>query len=140
MAVAIGNGATLMVKTAVMSAANGTNVASVQTVSFDGFKVSMVESTVLSSTYKTFLPGLLEGGSITVTCNSDTADIGQSILTTALLAKTLIYFILTFADGSVIGGTTGDTCYVESYKTDASVDSIQGASWTLRTTGTLQVA
>ena len=137
MAVAIGNGATLKVG----SAATPTQlVASVQTVSFDGFKVSMVESTVLSSSYKTFLPGLLEGGSITITCNSDTADVGQSILTTNMLAKTLTYFILTFADGSVIGGTTGDTCYIESYKTDAAVDSIQGASWTLRTTGTLQVA
>jgi len=137
MAVAIGNGATLKVG----SAATPTQlVASVQTVSFDGFKVSMVESTVLSSSYKTFLPGLLEGGSITITCNSDTADVGQSLLTTNMLAKTLTYFILTFADGSVIGGTTGDTAYIESYKTDAAVDSIQGASWTLRTTGTLQVA
>lgn len=137
MAVSIGNGATLKISS---SATPTTNVASVQTVSFDGFKVSMVESTVLSSTYKTYIPGLFEGGSITITCNSDTGDTGQSLLTTNMLAKTLTFFILTFADGSVIGGTTGDTAFVESYKTDASSDSIQSASWTLRTTGILQVA
>lgn len=137
MAIAIGNGATLVVSSA---ATPTTNVASVVSVSFDGLKVTTVESTVLSSTYKTFLPGIIDGGTITITCNSNTADAGQSLLTTNMLAKTLTYFILTFADGSVIGGSTGDTAYIESYKTDAAVDSMQTASWTLRTTGTLQVA
>jgi hypothetical protein len=137
MAVALGNGATLKVG----SAATPTQlVANLTTVSFDGFKVSTVETSALSSTYKTFIPGLLEGGSISITCNSDTSDTGQSLLTTNMLAKTLTYFILTFADGSIIGGTTGDTAYVDSYKTDASVDSVQMATWTLKTTGTLQVA
>ena len=115
-------------------------MANVTTVGFDGFKVSMVETTALASTYKSFIPGMLEGGSISITCNSDTSDAGQSALTTNMLAKTLSYFILTFADGSIIGGTTGDTAYVDSYKTDASVDSVQMATWTLKTTGTLQVA
>ena len=137
MAVALGNGATLKVGS---SATPATLVANLTTVSFDGFKVSTVETSALSSTYKTFIPGLLEGGSISITCNSDTSDTGQSLLTTNMLAKTLTYFILTFADGSIIGGTTGDTAYVDSYKTDASVDSVQMATWTLKTTGTLQVA
>ena len=137
MAVALGNGATLKVSS---SATPTTLVANLTTVSFDGFKVSTVETSALSSTYKTFIPGLLEGGSISITCNSDTSDTGQSLLTTNMLAKTLTYFILTFADGSIIGGTTGDTAYVDSYKTDASVDSVQMATWTLKTTGTLQVA
>jgi len=137
MAVALGNGATLKVGSAATPA---TLVANLTTVSFDGFKVSTVETSALSSTYKTFIPGLLEGGSISITCNSDTSDAGQSLLTTNMLAKTLTYFILTFADGSIIGGTTGDTAYVDSYKTDASVDSVQMATWTLKTTGTLQVA
>ena len=137
MAVALGNGATLKVGSATNPA---TLVANLTTVSFDGFKVSTVETSALSSTYKTFIPGLLEGGSISITCNSDTSDTGQSLLTTNMLAKTLTYFILTFADGSIIGGTTGDTAYVDSYKTDASVDSVQMATWTLKTTGTLQVA
>ena len=137
MAVALGNGATLKVGS---SATPTQLVANLTTVSFDGFKVSTVETSALSSTYKTFIPGLLEGGSISITCNSDTSDTGQSLLTTNMLAKTLTYFILTFADGSIIGGTTGDTAYVDSYKTDASVDSVQMATWTLKTTGTLQVA
>lgn len=137
MAVALGNGATLKVSS---SATPTTLVANLTTVSFDGFKVSTVETSTLSSTYKTFIPGLLEGGSISITCNSDTSDTGQSLLTSNMIAKTLTYFILTFADGSVIGGTTGDTAYVDSYKTDASVDSVQMATWTLKTTGTLQVA
>jgi len=137
MAVALGNGATLVIGSA---ASPTTNVANLTTVSFDGFKVSTVETSALSATYKTFIPGLLEGGSITITCNSDTSDTGQSLLTTNMLAKTLTYFILTFADGSVIGGGTGSTAYVDSYKTDASVDSVQMASWTLKTTGTLSVA
>jgi len=137
MAVALGNGATLKVGS---SATPSTLVANLTTVSFDGFKVSTVETSALSSNYKTFIPGLLEGGSITITCNSDTSDTGQSLLTTNMLAKTLTYFILTFADGSIIGGTTGDQAYVDSYKTDASVDSVQMATWTLKTTGTLQVA
>jgi hypothetical protein len=137
MAVALGNGATLEVGS---SSTPTTLVANLTTVSFDGFKVSTVETSALSSTYKTFIPGLLEGGSISITCNSDTSDAGQSLLTTNMLAKTLTYFILTFADGSIIGGTTGDTAYVDSYKTDASVDSVQMATWTLKTTGTLQVA
>lgn len=137
MAVALGNGATLKVAS---TATPATLVANLTTVSFDGFKVSTVETSALSSTYKTFIPGLLEGGSISITCNSDTSDTGQSLLTTNMLAKTLTYFILTFADGSIIGGTTGDTAYVDSYKTDASVDSVQMATWTLKTTGTLQVA
>jgi hypothetical protein len=137
MAVALGNGATLKVGS---SATPSTLVANLTTVSFDGFKVSTVETSALSSTYKTFIPGLLEGGSISITCNSDTSDAGQSLLTTNMLAKTLTYFILTFADGSIIGGTTGDQSYVDSYKTDASVDSVQMATWTLKTTGTLQVA
>ena len=137
MAVALGNGATLKVGS---SATPTQLVAHLTTVSFDGFKVSTVETSALSSTYKTFIPGLLEGGSISITCNSDTSDTGQSLLTTNMLAKTLTYFILTFADGSIIGGTTGDTAYVDSYKTDASVDSVQMATWTLKTTGTLQVA
>ena len=137
MAVALGNGATLKVAS---TATPATLVANLTTVSFDGFKVSTVETSALSSTYKTFIPGLLEGGSISITCNSDTSDAGQSLLTTNMLAKTLTYFILTFADGSIIGGTTGDTAYVDSYKTDASVDSVQMATWTLKTTGTLQVA
>ena len=137
MAVALGNGATLKVAS---TASPATLVANLTTVSFDGFKVSTVETSALSSTYKTFIPGLLEGGSISITCNSDTSDAGQSLLTTNMLAKTLTYFILTFADGSIIGGTTGDTAYVDSYKTDASVDSVQMATWTLKTTGTLQVA
>lgn len=137
MAVALGNGATLKVAS---TSTPATSVANLTTVSFDGFKVSTVETSALSSTYKTFIPGLLEGGSISITCNSDTSDTGQSLLTTNMLAKTLTYFILTFADGSIIGGTTGDTAYVDSYKTDASVDSVQMATWTLKTTGTLQVA
>lgn len=137
MAVALGNGATLKIAS---TATPATLVANLTTVSFDGFKVSTVETSALSSTYKTFIPGLLEGGSISITCNSDTSDTGQSLLTTNMLAKTLTYFILTFADGSIIGGTTGDTAYVDSYKTDASVDSVQMATWTLKTTGTLQVA
>ena len=137
MAVALGNGATLKVAS---TATPATLVANLTTVSFDGFKVSTVETSALSSTYKTFIPGLLEGGSISITCNSDTSDTGQSLLTTNMLAKTLTYFILTFADGSIIGGTTGDTAYVDSYKTDASVDSVQMATWTLKTTGSLQVA
>ena len=137
MAVALGNGATLKVAS---TASPATLVANLTTVSFDGFKVSTVETSALSSTYKTFIPGLLEGGSISITCNSDTSDTGQSLLTTNMLAKTLTYFILTFADGSIIGGTTGDTAYVDSYKTDASVDSVQMATWTLKTTGSLQVA
>ena len=137
MAVALGNGATLEVGS---SSTPTTLVANLTTVSFDGFKVSTVETSALSSTYKTFIPGLLEGGSISITCNSDTSDAGQSLLTTNMLAKTLTYFILTFADGSIIGDTTGDTAYVDSYKTDASVDSVQMATWTLKTTGTLQVA
>ena len=137
MAVALGNGATLKVAS---TATPATLVANLTTVSFDGFKVSTVATSALSSTYKTFIPGLLEGGSISITCNSDTSDTGQSLLTTNMLAKTLTYFILTFADGSIIGGTTGDTAYVDSYKTDASVDSVQMATWTLKTTGTLQVA
>ena len=137
MAVALGNGATLKVAS---SSNPATLVANLTTVSFDGFKVSTVETSTLSSTYKTFIPGLLEGGSISITCNSDTSDTGQSLLTSNMIAKTLTYFILTFADGSVIGGTTGDTAYVDSYKTDASVDSVQMATWTLKTTGTLQVA
>lgn len=137
MAVALGNGATLKFG----SAATPTQlVANLTTVGFDGFKVSMVETSALSASYKTYIPGMQEGGSITITCNSDTGDAGQSLLTTNMLAKTLSYFILTFADGSVIGGTTGDTAYVDSYKTDASVDSVQMATWTLKTTGTLQVA
>lgn len=137
MAVALGNGATLKIAS---TATPATLVANLTTVSFDGFKVSTVETSALSSNYKTFIPGLLEGGSISITCNSDTSDTGQSLLTTNMLAKTLTYFILTFADGSIIGGTTGDTAYVDSYKTDASVDSVQMATWTLKTTGTLQVA
>ena len=137
MAVALGNGATLKVG----SAATPTQlVANLTTVSFDGFKVSTVETSALSSSYKTFIPGLLEGGSISITCNSDTSDTGKSLLTSNMLAKTLTYFILTFADGSIIGGTTGDQAYVDSYKTDASVDSVQMATWTLKTTGSLQVA
>ena len=74
MAIAIGNGATLVVAS---TATPTTNVASVVSVSFDGLKVTTVESTVLSSTYKTFLPGIIDGGTITITCNSNTTDTGQ---------------------------------------------------------------
>ena len=47
MAVALGNGATLVVGS---SATPATSVANLTTVSFDGFKVSTVETSALSST------------------------------------------------------------------------------------------
>ena len=114
---------------------NAVLVGEVTSLSYDGFSVSAVESTIISSTTKAFLPGIITPGTISCDVNSNGADTGQDAIKAAITARTSNTFAIASSDGSTISGNA----IVTGYSIKASTDAIITASISLQCTGAITI-
>ena len=114
---------------------NAVLVGEVTSLSYDGFSVSAVESTIISSTTKAFLPGVISPGTISCDVNSNGADTGQDAIKAAITARTSNTFAIASSDGSTISGNA----IVTGYSIKASTDAIITASISLQCTGAITI-
>lgn len=129
MAVIVANGGTTTLTY------NAVLIGEVTSLSFDGFSVSAVESTNISSTTKAFLPGIITPGTISCDVNSNGADTGQDAVKAAITARTSNNFAIALADGSSVSGSA----IVTGYSIKASTDALITASISLQCTGTITI-
>lgn len=114
---------------------NAVAIGEVTSLSFDGFSVSAVESTIISATTKTFLPGVISPGTITCEVNSNGSDAGQDAIKAAISARTSYAFAIASSDGSSVSGNA----IVTGYSIKASVDAVITASISLQCTGAITI-
>lgn len=115
---------------------NTATIGEVTSLSFDGFAVSAVESTIISATTKTFLPGIISPGTISCEVNSNGADTGQDAIKAAITARTSNAFSIASSDGSSVSGNA----IVTGYSIKASTDAIITASISFQCTGAITIS
>lgn len=114
---------------------NSVLIGEVTSLSYDGFSVSAVESTNITSTTKAFLPGIITPGTISCDFNSDGANAGQDAIKAAISARTANAFAIALSDGSSVSGSA----IVTGYSIKASTDALITASISLQCTGTITI-
>jgi predicted secreted protein len=104
-----------------------------QVIDFDGpgGKASIIDTTNLGSVAKEKLPGLMDEGSFSMTCNYDSTDLGQTALQAARTAQTSVQMKVTFTDTA----TAVFTAYVMEMKVTGKADSKVEVAFTLEITG-----
>lgn len=104
-----------------------------EVISFDGpgGKAAIIDTTNLASVAKEKLPGLPDEGQFTLTVNYVSTDPGQSALSAARLAQSVVHFKVTLVDG---GLATFDA-FVMEFKVSGKADSKVEASIGMEITG-----
>jgi predicted secreted protein len=110
-------------------------VGEVTSLSYDGFSVSAVDSTNITSTTKAFLPGIITPGTISCDFNSDGSNAGQDAIKAAITARTSNAFAIALSDGSSVSGNA----IVTGYSIKASTDALITASISLQCTGSITI-
>jgi hypothetical protein len=110
-----GAGATLSYK--IGSASTFTNIAQLVDFEEGGTKVDDIETTLLSSTAKTFIPSIPDSGDITLTIYQVPGDPGDIQLRTLVNTPQVIAWQIQYPDGTspTTGSTETFSGYVNSY-------------------------
>lgn len=114
----------------------GTAVGQVLNVTPHSPTVGQVETTHLGSTERAFLPTILDAGQITLTVEYDATLAGIAGVTTAMFAKTVEAWLITFADtGAATWSASG---FVTNFAfQSATVDNVALADITVKLTGAI---
>lgn len=107
------------------------NVANVTGISGIGGEASEIDITNFDSTFKEYLMGLKDGGSVTLEINFDTNNTTQRTLWTLHINQTTRQFRWLFVNGDYLEFNA----FVKSFQFNGAPDDVVKASLTLRVTG-----
>lgn len=107
-------------------------VGGVNSISGPGGSASIIDVTSLSDDAKAKIAGISDEGQITLSCNFDATDSGQTKLREMRLARTAGAFILQYPTTVI---KCSGTCYVVGMTVSASVDNKISADYTIEVTG-----
>jgi len=130
MAEFIGAGATLAI--------SATPIGQIFNIGLDGWTVGEVETTDLGDSWKTFLPTIAEGGTVSFDLHYDPATATIASVTTLMTTPAVVPFTLTFNDtGDATYGFSG--FFTEFALSGVEVEGVVSASCKIRTTGAISI-
>jgi hypothetical protein len=141
-------GTTVKVGTATSGAytAPAALVGELTSVSLDGLKLNAIDVSTLSTRHRTFVPGMIDSGSISMEVNLDTNDaqhlsiIGQLDTSASSTAPVLKSWLITFGVASTNPGcTVSFVGLVTDFSAKAGLDSALTASMTVKISGAVTV-
>ena len=115
--------------------------ANIISISMDGAKLNTIDTTTIAERHRTYTPGVIDSGTITVEANYDTAG-GQSkaweqiSITAATTAPVAKAFSITAAGGYSISGNG----ILTDFSTKIGVDAALTVSFTVKVTGALTIS
>ena len=98
------------------------------------FKLDAVEATFMASdnTYREYIPGLCEGGEITLSCNYRPKATGQAKITSDLHGRTSASLVIVLPNSL---GTWTQTCFVTGWNSTVTTDGRMVGTATFKVTG-----
>lgn len=105
-------------------------------ISIGGISTAEIDVTSLASTFKTYVMGTLDGGTVTVTVNHDAGTVPDMPVAGS---ATPTSFVLRFGAAST-GPTFTFDAYVQNLTTEAAVDAVVSGTYTLRISSNVTVA
>lgn len=113
---------------------NGVTIDGIEAITFGDGESDDIDTTVLSDTWKTFRPGLQDGGTVTLTLKSNPDDLGQQELQAQKNAQSISEMVITWPDEVTNNVFTFDA-YVKSVPFDGQSNSVWMTTATLKVTG-----
>ena len=109
----------------------------VTAISIGGISTAEIDVTSLASTFKTYVMGTLDGGTVTVTVNHNAGEVPDLPVAGS---ATPTSFVLRFGASGATGPTFSFDAYVQNLTTEAAVDAVVSGTYTLRISSTVTVA
>jgi hypothetical protein len=112
---------------------------SITAISISGISTSEIDVTALSDTNKTYVMGHLDGGTVEVTVNLESAAAGPLVSMPVAGDASPTNFVLKFGTGaaSALVPTFTFSAFIQNVSVEANVDSQITATYTLRISGTV---
>ena len=108
----------------------------IKSISFGGSSTSAIDVTSITATFKTYVMGMAEWGTITVSCFAENSTAKPDIPTAGL--TTPLAFVITMGSGSGSNIYTFNA-YLQSTSMSAGIDEAVTVDYTLRISGAVVV-
>lgn len=118
--------------------------ANIISISLDGAKLTAIDTTTIAERHRTFTPGIIDSGTISVEANYDTAggqskawdQISSAAASTAPAAKS---FSITAGSADNKGYSLSGSGILTDFSTKIGIDSTLTVSFTIKITGALTI-